>query len=91
MAQSKWLESKRLDLSEIRALCERVSDVRMLARMQITIGWQTNGGGDCCGKNWLLKSQVWACPRSIPAAATGLRALAQTIKGAARFRGPRLR
>jgi hypothetical protein len=36
MAQSKWLESKRLDLSEIKALCERVSDVRMLARTQIT-------------------------------------------------------
>ena len=30
MAESKWLESKRLDPSEIRALCERVSDVRML-------------------------------------------------------------
>ncbi|MFY9877444.1 MAG: hypothetical protein WAL20_17660, partial [Rhodomicrobium sp.] len=35
MAESKWLESKRLDPSEIRALCERVSDVRMLARKQI--------------------------------------------------------
>ena len=35
MAESKWLESGRLDVSEIRALCERVSDVRMLARMQI--------------------------------------------------------
>jgi hypothetical protein len=35
MAQSKWLESKHLDPSEIRALCERVSDVRMLARKQI--------------------------------------------------------
>jgi len=35
MAQSKWLESKSLDLPEIKALCERVSDVRMLARRQI--------------------------------------------------------
>jgi len=35
MAQSKWLESKRLDLSEIKALCERVTDVRTLARRQI--------------------------------------------------------
>ncbi len=37
MARSKWLESKLLDLSEIRALCERVSDVRPLARMQIAV------------------------------------------------------
>ncbi len=36
MAQSKWLESGRLDSSEISALCERASDVRMLARMQMT-------------------------------------------------------
>ena len=28
MAESKWLESKRLDLPEVKALCERVSDVR---------------------------------------------------------------
>jgi hypothetical protein len=35
MAESKWLESKRLDLPEVKALCERVSDVRMLARKQI--------------------------------------------------------
>ena len=35
MAESKWLESKRLDLPEIKSLCERVSDVRMLARKQI--------------------------------------------------------
>jgi len=36
MAESKWLESKRLDLPEVKALCERVSDVRMLARKQIS-------------------------------------------------------
>ena len=36
MAESKWLESKRLDPSEIRSLCERVSDVRTLARKQIS-------------------------------------------------------
>jgi hypothetical protein len=34
-AESKWLESGRLDASEIRVLCERVSDVRLLARMQM--------------------------------------------------------
>ena len=36
MAQSKWLESGRLDPSEVSALCERASDVRMLARTQMT-------------------------------------------------------
>ena len=36
MAESKWLESKRLDLPEVKALCERVSDVRTLARKQIS-------------------------------------------------------
>ena len=36
MAESKWLESKRLDPSEIKALCERVSNVRNLARKQIS-------------------------------------------------------
>lgn len=35
LAQSKWLESKLLDVSEIRDLCESVSDVRLLARMQM--------------------------------------------------------
>lgn len=35
----EWLESGRLAAVEIRALCERVSDVRQLARMQmISIG-----------------------------------------------------
>jgi hypothetical protein len=36
MAQSKWLESGRLDPSEVSTLCERTSDVRLLARMQMT-------------------------------------------------------
>jgi hypothetical protein len=36
MAESKWLESGRLEVPEIRALCERASDVRTLARMQIS-------------------------------------------------------
>ncbi len=35
LAQSKWLESKGMAAEEIRAVCERVSDVRLLARMQI--------------------------------------------------------
>jgi hypothetical protein len=35
LAESKWLESGRLDTAEIRTLCNRVSDVRLLARMQI--------------------------------------------------------
>lgn len=35
MAESKWLESRRLDVAEIRALCERVSDIHSLARTQI--------------------------------------------------------
>ncbi len=30
-----WLESGRLAAAEVRALCERVSDVRYLARMQM--------------------------------------------------------
>lgn len=35
----EWLESGRLAVAEIRTLCERVSDVRQLARMQmISIG-----------------------------------------------------
>ncbi len=39
MAQSKWLESGSLDPSEVSALCERASDVRVLARRQmITTG-----------------------------------------------------
>ena len=36
MAQSKWLESGHLDPSEVNALCERASDVRVLARRQMT-------------------------------------------------------
>ena len=36
MAQSKWLESGHLDPSEVSALCERASDVRVLARTQMT-------------------------------------------------------
>src|SRR5215471_20405110 len=35
LAESKWLESRRLETSEIKVLCERVSDVRLLARMQM--------------------------------------------------------
>jgi hypothetical protein len=35
LAESKWLESRRLDASEIGVLCEWVSDVRLLARMQM--------------------------------------------------------
>ncbi|MDH6257616.1 hypothetical protein [Bradyrhizobium sp. BR13661] len=35
LAESGWLESKRLEASEIKALCERVSDIRLLARMQM--------------------------------------------------------
>ena len=35
LAESKWLESGRLDVAELRALCDRVSDVGLLARMQI--------------------------------------------------------
>src|SRR5271157_3641988 len=35
MAQSKWLESGRLDTSEINAICNRASDVRTLARTQM--------------------------------------------------------
>jgi hypothetical protein len=34
-AESKWLESGRLPRSEIKGLCERVGDVRLLARMQM--------------------------------------------------------
>jgi hypothetical protein len=35
MADSRWLESGRLDASEIKLLCARVSDTRLLARMQM--------------------------------------------------------
>ena len=35
LAESKWLESGRLEVAEIRVLCDRVSDVRLLARMQM--------------------------------------------------------
>lgn len=34
-AESRWLQSGRLKVSEIGALCERVRDVRLLARMQM--------------------------------------------------------
>jgi hypothetical protein len=34
-AESAWLESRRLEVSEIRTHCERASDIRLLARMQI--------------------------------------------------------
>jgi hypothetical protein len=36
MAQSKWLESGRLEPSEVSALCGRAGDVRSLARKQMT-------------------------------------------------------
>jgi hypothetical protein len=35
LAESKWLESARLNVSEIKTLCDRVSDVRLLGRMQM--------------------------------------------------------
>src|SRR6516165_7490371 len=35
LAESKWLEAARLNVSEIKALCDRVSDVRLLGRMQM--------------------------------------------------------
>ena len=35
LAESKWLESGRLKVSEIKVLCDRVSDVRLLGRMQM--------------------------------------------------------
>ena len=35
LAESKWLESGRLEVAEIRVLCDRVSGVRLLARMQM--------------------------------------------------------
>lgn len=34
-AGSEWVDSRRLEVSEIRTHCERVSDVRLLARMQM--------------------------------------------------------
>ena len=69
MAESRWLESKRLDPSEIKALCERASDVRKLARTQIS------AGGD---ERWrrlsrqelVIKVAGMGVPLSIPAAAT---------------------
>ncbi|HEY7578294.1 MAG TPA: hypothetical protein VH855_11920 [Acetobacteraceae bacterium] len=48
LAESKWLESGRLEEAEIRVLCERVGDVRMLARMQMI-----SSGGD----DWLRLSR----------------------------------
>jgi hypothetical protein len=35
LAESKWLESGRLEVSEIKVLCDRVSDVGLLGRMQM--------------------------------------------------------
>jgi hypothetical protein len=35
LAESKWLESRHLETPEIKVLCERVNDVRLLARMQM--------------------------------------------------------
>jgi len=35
LAESKWLESGRLEVAEIKVLCDRVSDVRLLGRMQM--------------------------------------------------------
>jgi hypothetical protein len=35
IAESQWLESGRLDPSQISAICKRTSDVRTLARMQM--------------------------------------------------------
>jgi hypothetical protein len=35
LADSKWLESGSLHVSEIKSLCDRVSDVRLLGRMQM--------------------------------------------------------
>ena len=35
LAASEWLASGRLAPEEVRALCERVSDVRLLVRMQM--------------------------------------------------------
>ena len=34
-AESRWLESGRLQVSEIGSLCEQVQGIRVLARMQI--------------------------------------------------------
>jgi hypothetical protein len=34
-AESKWLETGRLDTAAIRTLCDRVSDDRLLGRMQM--------------------------------------------------------
>jgi len=48
MAQSKWVETGSLDPSEVGALCERASDVRELARSQMT----TTGG-----ERWLRLSR----------------------------------
>lgn len=35
LADSTWLESGRLEVSEVKGLCEQVSGVRTLARMQM--------------------------------------------------------
>ena len=35
LAESRWLESSRLEASEIGPLCEQVTGVRLLARMQM--------------------------------------------------------
>lgn len=35
LAETEWLQSGRLTVAEIRSLCARVSDVRLLARKQM--------------------------------------------------------
>jgi hypothetical protein len=35
LGESEWVQSGRLAAGEIRALCERVGDLRLLARMQM--------------------------------------------------------
>lgn len=34
-AESRWLESGRLHVSEVGSLCDQVQDIRLLARMQM--------------------------------------------------------
>ncbi|WP_454633740.1 hypothetical protein [Bradyrhizobium cenepequi] len=35
LAESTWLQSGQLEASEVKVLCERATDVRLLARMQM--------------------------------------------------------
>jgi len=35
LAETEWLQTGRLAVAEIRALCERISDVQLLARKQM--------------------------------------------------------